>query len=193
MKNLLALSTAIIMTLGLAGVGTTAIAAEQMTSLKNQVSKAVASAQSKISLEQAIVIGNKSIKGDLVSVKFRQADSLASGTYEIKTIASDIEYQITIDADTGEMLSAEQDQLDTDDMAEYRAMKRAKTSLTQAIKNAKQIVNGQVVAAEFDVDYGKPVYKIKIATKKQLHKVVVDSMTGKIINNRIASDNNDDD
>lgn len=193
MKNLLALSTAIIMTFSLTGISTTAIAAEQMTSLKNQVSQAVASAQSKISLEQAIVIGNNSIKGDLVSIKFEQGDSLASGMYEIKTIASNIEYQIAIDADTGEMLSAKQMQLNAKDMVEYRAMKQTKIGLTQAIKNAKQIVNGQVVAAEFDVDYDKSVYKIKIATKKQLHKIVVDGMTGKIINNRVASDDNDDD
>ncbi len=187
MKKLLTLSTAIIMTLSLASVGSTAIAAEKMSSLSNKISEAAASAQSKISLEQAIVIGNNLIKGDLVSVEFDQDDSLLRSTYDIKIIANNIEYEVAIDANTGKMLSAEQDKVDADDMAEYRAMKQAKTSLTQAINNAKQIVNGQVIAAEFDVDYGKSVYKIEIATAKQVHKVVVDSMTGKIINNRVKA------
>ncbi|WP_201556980.1 PepSY domain-containing protein [Psychrobacter sp. 72-O-c] len=63
------------------------------------------------------VIGSKSIREDLVSVEFDQSYSLPGSTYDIKIIASDTEYEVTIDADTGEMLSAKQDKLDADDIA----------------------------------------------------------------------------
>ena len=67
MKNLSTLSKSIIMVLSIAGVSTAAIAVGQSTTTRTEVSEAVAAAQSKISLEQAIVIAKKTIKGDVVS------------------------------------------------------------------------------------------------------------------------------
>lgn len=64
-------------------------------------------------------------------------------------------------------------------------MKQAKVSLTQAMKKATQNVNGKIIEAEFDVDNGKSVYKIKVAKGNQIHKMVIDSMTGKVISNRL--------
>ena len=185
MKTLSMFSKSIVMALGMLAVGSATISVVQAATPNVKTSEAVAAAQSKISLEQAIAIGNKTIKGDLVSADFDQKGYSAGGIYDVKFIAHNTEYKIRIDADTSEVLSAKQNQLDREDMAEYKAMKQAKVSLTQAMEKATQNVNGKVIKAGFDVDNGKSVYEIKVAKGNEIHKVVVDSMTGKIISSRL--------
>ncbi|MGP5311148.1 PepSY domain-containing protein [Psychrobacter faecalis] len=46
--------------------------------------------------------------------------------------------------------------------------------------------------AGFDIDFGKPAYKIEIIKGTQVHKVLVDSMTGKIIRSQVETADNDD-
>lgn len=192
MKNLSTLSKSIIMVLSIAGVSTAAIAVGQSTTTRTEVSEAVAAAQSKISLEQAIVITKKTIKGDVVSADFDQNDHSAGGNYEVKTIANNTEYKVKIDANSGKVLSNKQEKLDKEDIAEYNAMKKSKTSLNQAIQKANQSVKGKVIEAGFDMDFGKPTYKIEIIKATKVHKVVVDSMTGKIIRSQVEAADNDD-
>ena len=192
MNKLSMVSKSIVMALGVVAVGSATISVAQAATPNVKVSESVAAAQSKISLEQAIDIGNKTFKGDLVSVEFDQNGFSAGGKYDVKFIARNTdEYTLRIDADTGKVLSAKQGQLDTDDVAEYKAMKQAKVSLTQAMEKATQNVNGKVIKAGFDVDNGKSVYEIKVAKGNEIHKVVVDSMTGKIISSRLESSADD--
>ena len=192
MKDLSTLSKSIIMVLSIAGVSTAAIAVGQSTTTRTEVSEAVAAAQSKISLEQAIVIAKKTIKGDVVSADFDQNDHSAGGNYEVKTIANNTEYKVKIDANSGKVLSNKQEKLDKEDIAEYNAMKKSKTSLNRAIQKANQSVKGKVIEAGFDMDFGKPTYKIEIIKATKVHKVVVDSMTGKIIRSQVEAADNDD-
>lgn len=192
MKNLSTLSKSIIMVLSIAGVSTAAIAVGQSTTTRTEFSEAVAAAQSKISLEQAIVITKKTIKGDVVSADFDQNDHSAGGNYEVKTIANNTEYKVKIDANSGKVLSNKQEKLDKEDIAEYNAMKKSKTSLNQAIQKANQSVKGKVIEAGFDMDFGKPTYKIEIIKGTKVHKVVVDSLTGKIIRSQVEAADNDD-
>ena len=191
MKNLSMFSKSIVMTLSMIAVSSATISVAQAATPAVKVSEAVAAAQSKISLEQAIAIGNKTIKGDLVSAEFDQKGYSAGGKYDVKFIANNTEYKIRIDADTGKVLSAKQDQLDREDMAEYKAMKQAKVSLNQAMKKATQDVNGKIIKAGFDVDNGKSVYEIKVAKGNQIHKIVINSMTGKVISSRLESSDDD--
>lgn len=191
MKTLSMFSKSIVMALGMAAVGSATISVAQAATPNIKVSEAVAAAQSKISLEQAIVIGQRTVKGDLVSAEFDQNGYSAGGKYKVKFIANSTEYKVRIDADTGKVLSSKQEKLDKDDIAEYKAMKQAKVSLAQAMQKATQNVNGKIIEAEFDVDNGKSGYEIKVAKGNQIHKVVIDSMTGKVISSRL--DTSDDD
>ena len=192
MKNLSTLSKSIIMVLSIAGVSTAAIAVGQTAITNSQVSEAVAAAQSKISLEQAIVIAKKTIKGDVVSADFDQHDHSAGGNYDVNIVTNNTEYEVKVDANSGKVLSSKQEKLDKEDMAEYNAMKKSKASLNQAIKKANQSVKGKVIEAGFDIDFGKPAYKIEIIKGTQVHKVVVDSITGKIIRSQVEAADNDD-
>lgn len=191
MKNLSMFSKSIVMTLSMIAVSSATISVAQAATPAVKVSEAVAAAQSKISLEQAIAIGNKTIKGDLVSAEFDQKGYSAGGKYDVKFIANNTEYKIRIDADTGKVLSAKQDQLDREDMAEYKAMKQAKVSLNQAMEKATQDVNGKIIKAGFDVDNGKSVYEIKVAKGNQIHKMVIDSVTGKVVSSRLERSDDD--
>ena len=189
MKKLSTFSKSIVMAVAIAGAGTATIVASQAAMNNGQVSESAAAVQSKVSLQQAIAIGNKTVKGDLVSIDFDQKNYSASGTYEIKMIPSNTEYDLKIDADTGKALSAKQKQLDKEDMAEYNAMKRAKVSLNQAMQAAAQSINGKAIAAKFDIENGKSIYEIKVSKVNQVHKVIVDSTTGKVMSSQL--DNND--
>ena len=104
MKNLSTLSKSIIMVLSIAGVSTAAIAVGQSTTTKTEVSEAIAAAQSKISLEQAIIIAKKTMKGEIVSADFDQHDHSAGGNYEINIVANNTEYEVKVDANSGKVL-----------------------------------------------------------------------------------------
>lgn len=192
MKNLSNLSKSIIMALSIAGVGTATIVAAQAATSTGYVSESMAVAQSKVSLEQAIVIANKAVKGDVISAEFDQNDHSAGGKYEVKIVNNNNEYEVKVDATTGKVSRDKQEKLDREDMAEYSAMKQSQISLNQAIKKANQSVNGQVIEVGFDMDYGKPVYKVEIAKGDQVHKVVIDSMTGKITRSKVKAADMDD-
>lgn len=188
MKNVSTLSKALMMTLGIAIAGTAAIAAGQTTSSNAQMSEAMAATQSKIGLSQAIAISQKAVKGDVISAEFDQHKHSATGKYEVKTIANNIEYEIDIDANTGKVLKSKKQKLDKEDVAEYRTMKQAKTTLTQAMQKAAQNIGGKVIEAEFDIDNGQAVYELKATKGNQLYKVVIDSMTGKVISSHLDND-----
>jgi len=192
MKNLSTLSKSIIMALSIAGVSTAAIAVGQSVTTKTGVSEAVAAAQSKISLEQAIIIAKKTIKGDVISADFDQNNHSAGGNYEVKIVNNNIEYEVKIDANSGKVLSNEQEKLDKEDIAEYNAMKKSKISLNQGMQKANQSVKGKVIEADFDMDFGKPAYNIVIIKGTQIHKVVVDSMTGQIIRSQVKAADSED-
>ncbi|WP_201582784.1 PepSY domain-containing protein [Psychrobacter jeotgali] len=188
MKKLSTFSKSLVMALGIAGIGTASIVAGQAATSNGQISEAMAAVQSKISLEQAIQIGQKTVKGQVVSAGFDQKGNTANGKYEVKLIANNTEYEIDIDANTGKVLKREQERLDKEDIAEYNAMQQAKVSLNQAMRLAARAVNGKVIEAEFDGDDAQAVYEVDVAKGSQIHKVVIDSMTGKVISTRIDND-----
>ena len=70
MKKLSTLSKSAIVVVGALGIGTIAIASGQIPAISGaKISDAVAIAKSKISLEQAIAIAQKTVKGDLISAE----------------------------------------------------------------------------------------------------------------------------
>ena len=191
MKSISTLSKLFLMILSVTGVSTAALAVIQPTAANTNVNAkmtdAAAVVQSKISLQQAILIASKTVQGDVVSAEFEKNDHTAGGEYEVKFVGNGVEHEVNIDANTGKVLKTKQEKLDTDDMAEYSAMKQSKMTLTQAIQKATQTVNGRVLEAEFDVDNGKSIYEVKIANGTQVNKIAIDSMTGQVISNQVKA------
>ncbi len=188
MKNLSILTKSVLIALSLLGIGTIAIASGQIPAISNNgVSDAVAIAKSKISLEQAITIAQKTARGDLMGAEFDQNDYMEGGEFEIKSISGDTEYEVKIDASNGKILKTKQEKLDQDDIAEYNAMKQAQFSLIQAMQKATQSVSGKVLEAEFDLSNAIPAYEIELAKGMQIHKLLIDSMTGNIMSSQIGA------
>lgn len=169
-------------------VATISMASVSASQAATSMSEIAAASQSKISLEQALTLANKAVKGDIISVDFDQEDRAENSHYDIKMIANNNEQEVRVNANTGKVTKDETERLDKEDLAEYNTMKQAKVSLSQAIKNANKTLKGTVLEAEFDMDFGKPVYKIDIGKGNQVHKVIVDSMTGKITSSQVDND-----
>ena len=129
-----------------------------------------------------MTLANKMVAGDIVSAEFDQEDRMENNHYEISIITNNNEQDIIVNANTGKVIKDEMERLDREDVAEYNTMKQAKISLSQAIKNANQKLNGTVLEAEFDMEADKPVYKVEIGSGNQVHEVIVDRMTGKVMN-----------
>lgn len=204
MKKLSTLSKSVIIALSIAGVGagigTAAVASGQLSTDKinigkSDTSEAVAAYQSKISLEQAIAIAQQTAKGDLVSAEFDLDDDFgasATGEYEVKFVSGNNEIELKIDANTGKVIKAEQEQMDDEDIAEYTAMKQSKINLTQAMLIAKQKFNGKVIEAEFDLENNKPAYEIEITNGTQVQKIIIDASSGTIMTNQVDTPDHDE-
>lgn len=190
MKKLSTLSKSLLIALSVLGIGTFAVASGQISAISGvKTSDAVAIATSKISLEQAIAIAQKTVKGDLISAEFDQNDYMAGGEYEIEFIANGMEHEVKIDASNGKILKTKQEKLDADDLAEYEALKQTKISLTQAMQKATQSVGGKIIEAEFDFDNGIPAYEIEIAKGMDIHKLVINSINGQVTSSQLDYDN----
>ncbi len=185
MKKTSTLKKSLAVALSVATLSMASISASQAATSMNEIT---AASQTKISLEQALTLANKAVKGDIISADFDQEDRAEDSHYDIKIIANSNDQEVRVNASTGKVTKDETERLDKDDLAEYNTMKQAKVSLSQAIKNANKTLKGTVLEAEFDMDFGKPVYKIEIGKANQVHKVVVDSMTGKIISSQVDND-----
>lgn len=185
MKKTSTLKKSLAVALSVATISMASVSASQAATSMSEIA---AASQSKISLEQALTLANKAVKGDIISVDFDQEDRAENSHYDIKMIANNNEQEVRVNANTGKVTKDETERLDKEDLAEYNTMKQAKVSLSQAIKNANKTLKGTVLEAEFDMDFGKPVYKVEIGKGNQVHKVVVDSMTGKITSSQVDND-----
>lgn len=185
MKKTSTLKKSLAVVLSVATISMASVSASQAATSMSEIA---AASQSKISLEQALTLANKAVKGDIISVDFDQEDRAENSHYDIKMIANNNEQEVRVNTNTGKVTKDETERLDKEDLAEYNTMKQAKVSLSQAIKNANKTLKGTVLEAEFDMDFGKPVYKIEIGKGNQVYKVVVDSMTGKITSSQVDND-----
>lgn len=192
MKKRSTLSKPLVMALSMASISVATMAVSQAATTKAPSSERQAASQSKIDLEQALLLANKAVKGDIVSVEYDQEDRTVNGNYEIKIITNNNEQEVKVHANTGKVTKEEVERLDKEDLAEYRAMKQAKLTLMQAISKANQTLKGTVLEAEFETDFGKPVYKVEIGKNNQVYKIVIDSTTGNIIRNQARAADSDD-
>ena len=105
-----------------------------------------------------MALANKAVKGDIISADFDQEYRNENSHYDINIITNNNEQEVSVNANTGKITKWETET--NSRLAEYKAMKQAKVSLSQAIKKANQTLKGKVLEVEFDIDFGKPVYEV---------------------------------
>lgn len=192
MKKTSTLSKSLLIALSIASVSVASVAVSQAAPSKAPINEVKAAAQSKVDLKQAMMLANKAVAGDIISAEYDQEDGTINGYYDIKTIANNSEQEVKVNANTGKVMKGDTDRLDKEDLAEYNAMKRAKLSPNQAIEKANQRLKGTPLEVGFDMDFGKPVYKVDIGKGNQVHEVVIDGMTGNITRSKVSTADIDD-
>ncbi|MGP4120379.1 PepSY domain-containing protein [Psychrobacter aquimaris] len=183
--SLTTLGTRAAVVVGAAMLSTT-IYASASPPLASEVQAAKAS---KISLQQAINIAAKKSSGLLMSASFDHDDDKAQGgLYEIEFITSSRNYEIKVDATTGKVISTDMDRLDSDDMADYKALKQAKIDVKQAMKIAEKQTGGRVIEIEFknDRDYSDHAsyYEADILKGNSIVWLNIDANTGSVFKNK---------
>lgn len=198
MKNLSIFTKSAIIALAVAGAGTVAIASNQtVSSTSNSVSKnqeTTSLLQHRLDLVQAIAIAKQGHQGELVSAKFDHDGSKnGKAEYEIELVSGNINHEIKLDAHTGKVLKNEEESMDKEDIAKYSALKQAKISLNDAMQQAIQRVNGQVIDAEFELEKGRAFYDIEVQSDNQIYDISIDANTGHIISSQIDTADADND
>ena len=183
--SLTTLGTRAAVVVGAAMLSTT-IYASASPPLASEVQAAKAS---KISLQQAINIAAKKSSGLLMSASFDHDDDKAQGgLYEIEFITSSRNYEIKVDATTGKVISTDVDRLDSDDMADYKALKQAKIDVKQAMNIAEKQTGGRVIEIEFknDRDYSDHAsyYEADILKGNSIVWLNIDANTGSVFKNK---------
>lgn len=155
------------------------------------ISSEVRAAQaSKITLKQAINIANKQVSGTLISAEFDDDDSKAKGgVYEIKFNTNTHNHEVKVDALTGKIISTETDRLDSGDIADFKTMKQAKVTITNAMSIAEKNTSGRVMEIEFKndrdhVDHAS-YYEVEVLKQDQIIELNIDAKTGKVFNKKV--------
>ncbi|MDU2648398.1 PepSY domain-containing protein [Anaerococcus vaginalis] len=130
---------------------------------KDEMTTGIEDKEFKISLDDAVKKFKEEFKADEIEVSSLEFDEdNGKYTYDIKGFNGNDEYEAKIDADSGEILSKEQDK--EDDSSDKKAIDFTKIKDSkEAIKKALENNKGFVKSYELDVnDEGKTVYEIDV-------------------------------
>ena len=130
---------------------------------KDEMTTGIEDKEFKISLDDAVKKFKEEFKADEIEVSSLEFDEdNGKYAYDIKGFNGNDEYEAKIDADSGEILSKEQDSEDdsSDKKAiDFTKIKDAKEAIKKALENNK----GFVKSYELDVnDQGKTIYEIDV-------------------------------
>lgn len=130
---------------------------------KDEMTTGIEDKEFKISLDDAVKKFKEEFKADEIEVSSLEFDEdNGKYTYDIKGFNGNDEYEAKIDADSGEILSKEQDK--EDDSSDKKAIDFTKIKDSkEAIKKALENNKGFVKSYELDVnDEGKTIYEIDV-------------------------------
>jgi len=140
-----------------------------------------------ITLEEAETIALKEVNGAVESIDLET--KVGKSYYEVEIEKDYMDYDIYIDAVTGEPYSIKQDDKDFDDDYDDDSVVKADgknsadtvISETEAAAIAEKAVNGKVFEIEKEHDDGILKYQIELRTDRGEAEVDIDAHTGKII------------
>lgn len=116
--------------------------------------------------------------------------------YEVEIKGDDREYEVKLDANTGEIVKLEEknvkQNMTSPDKEHYKANEESNKikveddpklimDMTHAIEIAIQEFPGTVTEAELDEENGRMIYEIEIKSKGQEAEIEIDAQTGEIL------------
>ena len=138
---------------------------------KTSVTQAIATAEQQTS-GRAMKIGLEKEKGAYI--------------YEIKTVSKDKVAQVFIDPASGQVVRTDDEGLiatvfDRDDQDEFAKLATSATTLSAAVATAEQHIGGKAIEASFGNEDGTLSFEIEVAKDNAVHKVMIDSASGKVL------------
>lgn len=145
---------------------------------------------SKVSLKQAIDIASKKASGRLISAEFDDDDDKAQGgVYEIEFSSASQNHEIKVDANTGKIIDTKTKDLDSGDVADYKALKQVNIHIMKAMSIAEKKTSGRVLEIEFkndrDYDNRTSYYEVEVLKEDHIIELKVDASTGEIFNSKV--------
>ncbi|MEW9669303.1 PepSY domain-containing protein [Ammoniphilus sp. 3BR4] len=138
-----------------------------------------------ISIEEAQKIAQSKAEGYVESLELESR--LGKPYYDVDIENKDLEYDIHIDAYTGEVLSVKEkinddDDGDRDDRTVYaQSSNQNLLSEKQATEIAEKAANGTVREMKLDEEDGRMVYEFEFVTSQGETEIEIDAVTGKVL------------
>jgi uncharacterized membrane protein YkoI len=187
-KILLAAMTAMI-ALGATGV---AFAEEGSGEIRREVRTVLAA---RVSASQAIAVAERETGGRAMKIGIK----LSNGdyVYEVETISKDRVEDALVDPGSGEVLGNDTEGIlarifDVEDRNDFASLSKLPTTLAKAVNTAEQKVGGRTVKAGFHDEDGERIFRVEVVKNDVLHRVVVDTATGKVVKVAKVADVEDD-
>ncbi|WP_367111386.1 PepSY domain-containing protein [uncultured Psychrobacter sp.] len=139
----------------------------------------------KISLTQAVDIASKQVSGTLMNAEFDDDDDDAQGNggvYELEFSDGSTEYEVKVDAVTGDIVELDTDSLDSGDKDDYDVQRRAKISAMGIINSVDSKDGNRILEIEFDDDGDSShptYYEVDMLSDNQVIEVKIDAETGR--------------
>lgn len=133
-----------------------------------------------LSVEEVKEIALKEQDGQIDDIELETDDGYTY--YEVEINNSNADYDIYIDAHTGNVLEVEVDSHDDFDEENDKTKEKSTfISLEEAKQIAVSVFGGKVVELELDEDDGHYEYEVEVQTKHGEAEIVIDAVTGEIL------------
>lgn len=149
----------------------------------------------KTSIAQAIAKAEQQTGGHAMKIGLEKEKG--AYVYEIKTISNGKVTQAFVDPASGQVIRTEDEGLiakafEREDKVEFAKLAASPTTLAAAIATAEQRAGGKAIEAGFGNEDGVPSFEVEVAKDNAVHKVMIDSATGKVLTVTAAEDGEHD-
>ena len=134
-----------------------------------------------LSIDEVKKIALQEVNGVVEEIELEKESNKA--VYEVDIEKDDIDYDLYIDAYSGEIYSVDRDDHNDDDDIDDNNLSNNKNTISQADATAiaEKAVNGKVVEIEKDEDDGLIKYEVELKTDRGEAEVEIDASTGKVL------------
>ena len=147
-----------------------------------------------LTIEEAEAIAVKTVDGKVTKIELDREKS--GDVYEVEVKSDGVEYDLDIDAKTGEVLRTDKDNLDKDNFYDDDSDDKIIVSdgkfITEkaAIEIAMKQAKGTVTEVELDEDDDRVIYEIEVRDGKYDYDFDIDAISGEVL--KFEKDRDDD-
>lgn len=134
-----------------------------------------------LSVDEVKKIALQEVNGVIEEIELERKSG--NKVYEVDIEKDDVDYDLTIDAYSGEVYAIDADDDDDDDMIRANQTQNKQNIISQdeAAAIAEKTVNGKVIEIERDEDDGVIKYEVELRTDRGEAEVDIDAATGKVL------------